>query len=143
MTDLGRQFTYIAQNVVNHNKGGFGSTKMVVGYTIFANSGEAYNEETAKHLEQLVKMGYLRKFVGNTYKNNPTRNWRYRFEVKDVYFGLTAKGWEIAPKFLAAYEKEVAHAAFEAKAKAYQKRVEKTNPISYEEAYALAEQGVL
>lgn len=143
MTELGKQFAYTAQRVVNHYKSGFGSTKMVVGYTIFADSGKPYNEETAEQLEQLVQLGYLRKFVGNTYKNNPTRNWRYRFDVKDVYFGLTAKGWEVAPQYLAALEKETAHATFEAKAKAYWERVKDTNPITYEEAYALAEQGVL
>jgi hypothetical protein len=143
MTELGKKFAYTAQEVVNHYKGGFGSTKMVVGYTIFADSGKPYNEETAEQLEELVKMGYLRKFVGNTYKNNPTRNWRYRFDVKDVYFGLTAKGWEVAPQYLAVLEKETVQAAAEAKAKAYCERVKDANPISYEEALALAFKGVL
>lgn len=101
MTEIGKAFASTAYNVVRLH--GMGSSKMVEEYQLDADSDEIYVcYDRIPHLEQLVQLGYLRKFVGNPYKNNKGRNWRYRFMVRNVYFGLTAKGWEVAAQYITA-----------------------------------------
>ena len=145
MTNIGKKFALIADTTVR--KWGFGSKKMTCGYVVYEDDGfevsETYREE-AEMLDQLVKMGYLTKFTTQAYFNNKERNWRYRFVVKNVCFGLTEKGWEVAPKYLAALEREDKIGIAELKAKNYCEKCKNTdNPITYEEAFALAMQGTL
>lgn len=102
MTEMGKAFAGIAYDVVRLH--GMGSNKMCVGYEVYEDDNEIRGDYSghASYLEQLVKLGYLRKFVGNPYLNNKGRNWRYRFMVRNVCFGLTAKGWEVAEQYIAA-----------------------------------------
>lgn len=101
MTELGKAFASTACNILRLH--GMGSSKMIAEYQLDADSGEIHvNYDKIPHLEQLVKMGYLRKFIGNPYKNNKGRNWRYRFWVRNVSFGLTEKGWAVAEQYIAA-----------------------------------------
>lgn len=144
MTDLGRAFAHIAETV--NRLYGFGSNKMTSGYTTYEDNGFAvseYDREKAALLEQLVEMGYLNKFVTQPFLNNKTRNWRYRFVVRNVCFGLTKKGWEVAPKYLAVLDNESKIAIAELKAKNYCEKVKNTHPITFEEAFELAMKGVL
>lgn len=145
MTDLGKAFVNIAESVDRLH--GFGSNKMVTRYTIYLKpDGTEDNDpittpDDLPYLEQLVRMGYLRKFITSPYLNNPRKQWR--FKVKGVCYGLTAKGWEVAPKFLAVYRKQVALDMADLKAKNYVEKVKNTNPITYEEAFNLAIRGIL
>lgn len=144
MTEIGRTFANIAESVKRLH--GFGSNKMVCGYTVYEDDGFAVKESCKKQaemLEQLVQMGYLSKFVTKTFLNNKTRNWRYRFMVRNVCFGLTKKGWEVAPKYIAILDAEGKIASAELKAKNYCEKVKNTNRITYEEAFELAMQGEL
>ena len=144
MTNLGRTFAHIAETV--NRLHGFGSNKMTSGYTTYETNGFAVSEcdrEKAALLEQLVKMGYLNKFTTQPFLNNKTRNWRYRFVVRNVCFGLTEKGWKVAPQYIAVIENEGKIATAELKAKNYCEKVKDTNPITYEEAFELAMKGVL
>lgn len=103
MTDMGKAFASIACTILRLH--GMNSNKMTTGYTVYESDNyepHGYNREQAGLLEQLVAMGYLRKFIGNPYRNNRGRNWRYRFIVRDVNFGLTAKGWKVAEQYIAA-----------------------------------------
>lgn len=101
MTDMGKAFASIAYDVVRLH--GMNSNKMCVGYQIYCDDNTVRGSaDEAADLEQLVKMGYLRKFVGSPYKNNKGRNWRYRFMVRNVNFGLTAKGWAVAEQYITA-----------------------------------------
>lgn len=144
MTEIGRAFANIAESVKNQH--GIGSNRMTCGYTVYESDGfdvSEHNRKEAAMLEQLVEMGYLRKFVTQPFLNNKTRNWRYRFMVRNVCFGLTEKGWEAAPKYLAILDRENKISTAELKARNYCEKVKGTNPIAYEEALALALQGVL
>ncbi len=101
MTEIGATFASIAETV--NRLHGFGSNKTTTGYTLYEHDNYApgrYDTEKAELLDRLVEMGYLRKFITQPYLNNKTRNWRYRFVVKDVRFGLTAKGWGVANKYI-------------------------------------------
>lgn len=145
MTNIGKKFALIAETLVRNYE--FGSKKMICKYHVYEDDGFEVNEtnrEDAEMLDQLVKMGYLRKFTTQAYFNNKTRNWRYRFVVKNVCFGLTEKGWEVAPKYLAILERENKIATAELKAKNYCEKCKNNDrPITYEEAFALAMQGTL
>lgn len=104
MTELGATFASVAETITRLH--GHGSNKMTTGYTLYECDNfevDKYSREKALLLDHLVQMGYLRKFTTAPYRNNPTRNWRYRFIVKNVCFGLTEKGWEVAPKYLKVY----------------------------------------
>ena len=101
MTELGKAFANTASTILRLH--GMGSKKMVAEYQLEADSGEIYCKyDSIPYLEQLVEMGYLRKFIGSPYKNNKGRNWRYRFMVRNVNFGLTEKGWEVAERYIIA-----------------------------------------
>jgi hypothetical protein len=142
MTDIGKAFADIAETV--NRLHGFGSKKMTAGYTVYECDGyevSEYDIEKADLLEQLVRMGYLRKFTTEPFLNN--RKKILRFMVRNVCFGLTAKGWEVAPKYIAILENQNAIATAELKAKNYFEKVKETNPITYEEALELAIKGVL
>lgn len=103
MTEIGKAFEQIAYIIVKAH--GMNSNKMATGYTLYEIDNyevkERYSVE-AGLLDQLVSMGYLRKFVGPVYLNNKGRNWRYRFNVRNVKFGLTAKGWAVAEQYIVA-----------------------------------------
>lgn len=103
MTELGKTFASIACDILRLH--GMDSNKMITGYTLYEFLNyevSEYERGTAGLLEQLVAMGYLRKFVGPIYLNNKGRNWRYRSNVRNVKFGLTAKGWAVAERYIAA-----------------------------------------
>lgn len=103
MTDMGKAFADIAETIARLH--GMNSNKMATGYTLHEVDNYEIverNREQAGLLEQLVAMGYLRKFVGPVYLNNKGRNWRYRFNVRNVKFGLTAKGWAVAEQYITA-----------------------------------------
>lgn len=114
MTQIGKQFASLAESVVRIH--GVNSTKMVEEYYIITETvkpnwkykyGETSGAGNPELLDKLVEMGYVRKFVGTKRESNPRRNWRYRYEITPVYFGLTVKGWEVAEKYIsAAYGKE-------------------------------------
>ena len=103
MTDLGKIFADITATILrNHD---FGSNKMTTGYTVRESKNyepDEYTRDKAELLEQLVCMGYLRKFTTNPFLNNRTRNWRYRQMVRNVCFGLTQKGWAVAEQYVTA-----------------------------------------
>lgn len=144
MTEIGATFTNIAETLVRLH--GFGTNKMTSGYSLYKCDNyeiDKYNLDKAQLLDRLVEMGYLRKFITAPHIKDKHRNWRYQFTVQDVCFGLTEKGWEVAPQFLSAYERQTKLASAHYKAKAYFDRVKDTNPISYEEALEMALQGIL
>lgn len=146
MTELGKTFTDIA-HLVRHRYFTIDTNKMVTGYTLY----EVYDYEVAEYerdksklLDQLVEMGYLRKFTTQPYRNNPTRNWRYRQMVKNVCFGLTAKGKEVAPQYLAIYDNEEKLHNAHVKAKYwYEKRKDTEYARTYEEWFEMAMDGQL
>lgn len=103
MTDIGKRFASIAETIMRVH--GFGSNKMTTGYTVYEIDSYAVDERRraeAELLDQLVTLGYLRKFTTDPHLNNKTRNYRYRFMVKSVCFGLTAKGWSVAEQYITA-----------------------------------------
>lgn len=144
MTDIGRAFAFIAEDV--NRKHGFGSNKMASAYTLHEVDDfkvSEYDRERAAQLDQLVESGYLRKFITEPYLNgrrcNHVRSW-----VRGVCFGLTAKGWEVAPKYIAALEKENKITTAELKARNLCERFKSTDhPITYEDAFAMAMRGEL
>lgn len=146
MTELGKTFTDIA-HLVRHRYFTIDTNKMVTGYIVYEYDGyevSKYIREEAERLEKLVEMGYLRKFTTQPYRNNPTRNWRYRHMVKNVCFGLTAKGKEVAPKYLAIQDNEEKLHTAHAKAKHwYEKWKDSDYPRTYEEVFQMAMDGQL
>lgn len=144
MTELGATFANIAETIVRLH--GFGSNKMYCGYNLYELDNyevDEYSKEKARLLDRLVEMGYLRKFTTQPYKNNKGRNWRYRFVVKKVCFGLTSKGWEVAPKYLAILARASERATIELKAKSYFEKMKDTNTITFEKALEMAQNGIL
>lgn len=144
MTDLGKLFAFIAKGITD--KHGLGSNKMAHGYTVYEKDGFELNEyvrKEAEQFEQLVSMGYLRKFITDPHLTGQRKH-HVRFMVRDVCFGLTQKGWEVAPKYLAAYEREDRLATAELKAKNYYEKVKDTKyAVTYEEALDMAMRHVL
>lgn len=103
MTELGKIFANITSTIMRNHV--FGTNKMTIGYTVYELDNyepKGHDRKEAELLEQLVHMGYLRKFTTNTFLNNRTRNWRYRFKVRNVCFGLTEKGWAVAERYVTA-----------------------------------------
>lgn len=100
MTKLGQVFASVAETITRLH--GHGSGKMTEGYALIVEDGSCYGIDNRKELAELVKLGYLREFVGNERVSNRRRNWRYRFMVRPVYYGLTPKGWEIAERYIKA-----------------------------------------
>ena len=146
MTELGKAFTSIV-STIRHRYFGIDTNKMVTGYTVYEVDGyevDERNREEAERLEKLVEMGYLRKFTTQPFLNNPTRNWRYRHMVKNVCFGLTAKGREVAPMYLAIKYNEEKLGTAHAKAKYwYEKRKDTEYSRTYEEWFEMAMDGQL
>ena len=145
MTEIGCLFASTAHEILRRGNS-FGSTKMVEGYALYESDNyglSKYNRNTAAMYDQLVEMGNLLKYSGSAYYHKTTSHHHVGHYRKDVYFGLTRKGWEVAPQYLKAYERRNQASVWELKAKNYCDRVASTNPISFEEAYELAKQGVL
>ena len=142
MTDLGKAFTDIASTV--NRLHGFGSNKMTVGYSVYADgSGYYRGADNVRLLEQLVEMGYLRKFIGAPVVSDKTRNWRYRFMIRNVCFGLTDKGWAVAPKYLSIHDRKAKDAEDALRAKNLYDRISKyDDSFTYDEALEMCRNGL-
>ena len=144
MTELGKTFTDIA-HLIRHKYFTLDTNKMATGYTlyeIYDYEVSEYDREKAKLLEQLVAMGYLRKFTTQPFLNNHGKILRQK--VKNVCFGLTEKGREVAPKYLEIKDTNEKISRATAKAKYwYEKWKDSDYPMTYDEVFKMAMDGQL
>lgn len=108
MTEIGIVFADIAKSIVDKYDGGFGSKKMHSVFTLYKGDNyalDSYYQAKYAQCEQLVKMGYLRKFVTAERYHKTTSHHHVGHWEKSICYGLTPKGWEVAPQYLKAYDR--------------------------------------
>ena len=142
MTEIGKLFAQTADRIVNRYDGGFGSKKMSQEFVLYKGNNyvlDSYYQAKYEQYEQLVKMGYLRKFVTDEIYAKTTSHHHVGHWEKRICYGLTPKGWEVAPQYLKALKRDSLIEELHNDARILVEKTKKSSqPITFEEALELA-----
>ena len=103
MTEKGKIFLGYVKHVIHHHE--FGSNKMVDVGPVYFTALDDYGASLV--LNELIEEGWLKEYTTIRTFSHGSRGFKVKNKVAFRWIGVTPKGWNVAPKYLKASEKEM------------------------------------